>query len=390
MVYNMDDYEDERFFTLRKEGKIYISKVFKYRENTEEMRNIKIVFENSNTIALGEINGALSIRQSESGKNQIVVIVTQDEKQIKSLSFEKFREVKDGFNGTEKDSFSFRGDEWNKLLEFLKAINFIDLSNRANHQIEDVSSNSGNKTIIDSSEVGLARILKDLKGDERVNLLEKVKENLSKDDIQLLLGRKDALNTFEEHLTSLDWSEANWQEFFDRETWIFGYGLDYRIMKPFDREMNVTFAGTDNREKAQVDFLSTFTDFTVTVEIKKPETQIFDKTKKARSGIWSFHSDFLEAYSQVLEQKAEWHITGEKSDNYDKSGEKVITQRTRDPKAILVIGNKNEFANIANIREANIKQDTFELFRRDIRNVEIVTYDELFERACFIVKHEKF
>ena len=39
-----------------------------------------------------------------------------------------------------------------------------------------------------------------------------------------------------------------------------------------------------------------------------------------------------------------------------------------------------------NLRDANIKRDTFELFRRDTRNLEIVTFDELLERARFITK----
>ncbi len=387
MGYTMSDYEDKHFFELRKEGKIYISKVFKYRQNLDEMRNIKIVFENSNTVALGEIKGTLSLRKSDTGKNQIAVVVTQDDKQVVRLSLEKFREVGEGYNGSDKEKFTFTSEEWERLHEFLTAIKFIDLSNRDRHQIEDISTNSGNKTIIDSSETAVIDLLKNLKGEERASLLEKIKSDLTKEDIQILLGRKEALEIFKKHLTGLDWTETQWQSFFKKENWIFGYGLDYRFSTTFDREMNVTSAGTDNKEKSVVDFLNTFTDFTITVELKKPQTQIFDKQNKPRSGIWGFHTDFIEAYSQVLEQKAEWHITGQRFDNYNKSGTKSLTQRTRDSKAILVIGSKTEISNIENIRERDIKLDTFELFRRDSRNVEIITYDELYERAGFIVKH---
>lgn len=35
-----------------------------------------------------------------------------------------------------------------------------------------------------------------------------------------------------------------------------------------------------------------------------------------------------------------------------------------------------------------MKRKTLELFRRDSRNVEIITYDELLERASFIVLNE--
>jgi hypothetical protein len=131
----------------------------------------------------------------------------------------------------------------------------------------------------------------------------------------------------------------------------------------------------------------TFNDFTVTVEIKKPETPIFDKHKN-RSWSWSFHNDFTDAVSQVLEQKAEWSILGQNSNNYNKEGNKKLAQRTRDAKAILIIGNKSEFTVLENIRVKEIKQDTFELFRRNLRNIEIVTFDELLERANFIVNQK--
>lgn len=61
----------------------------------------------------------------------------------------------------------------------------------------------------------------------------------------------------------------------------------------------------------------------------------------------------------------------------------------------MIIGNWNEVENSqepSKIKE--IKRITFELFRRDSRNVEILTYDELYNRAKFIVnqhsenKHE--
>ena len=56
-----------------------------------------------------------------------------------------------------------------------------------------------------------------------------------------------------------------------------------------------------------------------------------------------------------------------------------------DPKAILLIGNRNsEFPHDRNTAN-NVKSDTFERLRRDTRNVEILTYDELFERAYHIV-----
>ena len=53
----------------------------------------------------------------------------------------------------------------------------------------------------------------------------------------------------------------------------------------------------------------------------------------------------------------------------------------------LIIGSEKQFA--GEQKEQQIKAKTFELYRRDSRNIEIITYDELFERAKFIVSHSQ-
>ena len=71
----------------------------------------------------------------------------------------------------------------------------------------------------------------------------------------------------------------------------------------------------------------------------------------------------------------------------DENGNLIDTKKNRilDPKAVLIIGNRNaEFPHIRN-SEFDMKTDCFERMRRDSRNIEIVTYDELFERAFHIV-----
>lgn len=71
------------FFELRKEGKLFVSRVFKVSESSTETRFVKIVFENSSIVIAGEINGILTLRQSEKKKQQVAIIVTQDDKNIR-------------------------------------------------------------------------------------------------------------------------------------------------------------------------------------------------------------------------------------------------------------------------------------------------------------------
>jgi hypothetical protein len=188
-------------------------------------------------------------------------------------------------------------------------------------------------------------------------------------------------------MDSNDWSETEWQDFFEREQWVFGYGLDYRVMRQFDREMNVGAGGTDNQNKPVIDFLATFTDYTVLVEIKRPDTDIFKPRKGGRAGTWDFAPEFVGAVSQILEQKAEWAAFAESGEHYSRKSGESLAARTRNAKAILVVGSRQEIARSSGDREANIKRDTFELFRRETRGIDIVTFDELLERARFITRN---
>lgn len=288
------------------------------------------------------------------------------------------------FQTSEKDEFTFRSDEFERLLEFLTRIKFVDLENQERFQIEDISTQSGPKVIIDAKDRSMLDVVRNLSSDDRERFLSGLHSELSTDEMNALLGRKQGLVEFEKHFLEKRLNETEWQDFFERQQWVFGYGLDYRIMRPFDREMTVGNAGTDNKEKPTVDFLQNFTDYSVLVEIKLPSTQIFRSKKGGRSGTWEFSREFVGAVSQVLEQKAEWLASSRIEDKYSKNGQKKLQTRTRNAKAILIVGSSKEFSDGESIRDCEIKKDTFELFRQENRTIDIITYDELLERARFI------
>lgn len=379
--------EDYKYFKLRKEGKIYISKVFSFDGRTDEpIRFVRIVFENNDQVLLGEIEGAMCLRLSgNKRKTQVSAIISQDHKNIKRLTLETFKQrTGDTIEAIEKNEFTFRGDEFRRLCDFLTQINFIDLSNEDNFHIEDISEHRGPKTIIDAPDRHIIDYLKSMPKERRGDTLDQLGKSLDREDINILLGRRQSLAEFEQHILGRDWREEEWQHFFSREQWVFGYGLDYRVMRQFDREMTVGSAGTDNQNKPIIDFLETFTDYTVLVEIKTPNTPIFKSSRGGRAGTWDFSSEFIGAVSQIIEQKAKWLAFAEGRQHYDKSGSRTLSARTRNAKSILVIGSISEFS--GNARDCNIMKDTFELFRRETRSIDIVTFDELFERAQFITK----
>jgi Domain of unknown function (DUF4263) len=68
-------------------------------------------------------------------------------------------------------------------------------------------------------------------------------------------------------------------------------------------------------------------------------------------------------------------------DNGNPTGERIFTY---EPKSYLIIGSHSEF--ISATGENREKYSSFELYRKNIINPEIITFDELYERARFIVQ----
>ena len=63
------------------------------------------------------------------------------------------------------------------------------------------------------------------------------------------------------------------------------------------------------------------------------------------------------------------------------TGEEIFMYR---PKSFLLVGSLNEFETEHGINKE--KYSSFELYRKSISDIEIITFDELLERAKFIVK----
>ena len=74
-----------------------------------------------------------------------------------------------------------------------------------------------------------------------------------------------------------------------------------------------------------------------------------------------------------------------------KDGQDNLTGETlylrRNPRAFILIGNLNEFIIDGRINET--KFSSFEMFRKNLKNIEIVTYDELYERAYYICHNKE-
>lgn len=176
--------------------------------------------------------------------------------------------------------------------------------------------------------------------------------------------------------------EKMFQYFFEKNQWIFGYGLDYRYQNILQREVHLSDAELNGSNSVIGDYLLGDKMFTTFIELKKPSTNLFGKSSN-RSNSWKLSNDLIDSFSQILEHKASGLLQLEKPQYIN--GE-PLKQKAFDSKVVLIIGHWNELDESSSTFEREIKKKTFELFRRDSRNVEIMTFDELYERATFIVE----
>lgn len=217
--------------------------------------------------------------------------------------------------------------------------------------------------------------------DELIEIYPDLATKLSFSRIQS--NRQKSLKEFELMLFN-DPSESEWQFFFEKNQWIFGYGLNYQFLDSIQSQPN--YGGTSYTKKGaqKGDFLhktQATAKFTVLVEIKKSNTYLIEKDKnghhkKYRNGSWLLSNELIGGITQLQVNCKTWQRTSDYPDNVDLIKNKIYTIN---PKGILVIGNTKEF------NEDRSKLESFEIYRQSLSNPEIITFDELYERAKFIV-----
>ena len=194
---------------------------------------------------------------------------------------------------------------------------------------------------------------------------------------QLQTDRIAVARQYEEMLDNDSLIEDSWQDFFEANTWIFGFGLRYQILRIVQTQPD--YGGTDvsGRGGQRGDFLTATeaeTKFTCLVEIKKPTTPLL-QSSEYRNGAWGASKELSGAISQMLINCAKWEISGSREDN---NRDRLSNIYTVTPRGIVVIGNTNQLNN-------RDKINSFERYRNAVHNPEIITFDELYQRAKFIV-----
>lgn len=379
----MDNYENPL------PGKIYISPRLKdFREKDRKVRIASKVIDSPDAYAFGTIKNEVVIRYYEGQKNYITAKFFEDNREIFVLSIQGYSVATDKPHNA---SFSFVGKEIETLHEFISNVQAVELTSACGINIADeelakltLTERQAQHLVEDNQEL-FAEAVRSLVTTKDIIAVGYRRRQL--EVFRRLLEEEEYFSEIRDRLKATD--EALWQKFFEKNPWIFGYGLNYVYLQNLDeKKLEQVVQGASvacpgkrvdglMRTKGAISSLCF-------VEIKTHQTALLGR--EYRAGCWSQSTELAGAVAQVhgtvaaamdtikeklvLEDKEGYPI-GEEAFNYA-------------PKSYLVVGNLRELQGEHGVNTKKLR--SFEIFRRNLTSPEIITFDELFQRAKFIVE----
>lgn len=367
-------------------GIIYLSPEIKDFEG-KTIRILSKVIE-EDTASFGTLKKEVVIRKGPKERIKVKASFWEDDRQIQTLTIQGWSAATDKPHNA---SFSFIGNQITTLLDFITILKNSELTPGYSQKPESDFNNSALSAIQ----------AKKIYDENKAMFDEITRASLTEKDIIATGYRKKQLESFRRLLAEPEYfekakatyncsNEALWQKFFEKNPWIFGYGLSYLYRTSLDdKKLEQTVAGyMVNIKGKRTDALMKTRGFVSSlcfVEIKTHDTKLLN-TRPYRGETWS-PSDELSggmAQIQVTVSKAiadiKHQLEMHDAEGFP-TGENILNYA---PKSFLVIGKLSEFTNDHGI---NLEQfRSFELFRRNLISPEIITFDELYERARFIVE----
>lgn len=398
-----DDYE---YFRNKRADRVYLSrslsdKQFRKAEDgsiEEFERPFRIV---SKVIDCAESHQffrdgkQVSLRITDGARQEIKAKFYEDTRGVSTLTIQRYT-VETG--SPHSTYFTFVDDEISVLYNFLGNIQFLPLKDEQSAKLDDKFVQS----LVLSREQALELL------NQQPDLLDElVRSRVTAREVAELSLRKEQLQEFERLLCDgkhfeqrrLDTGkgsgsgpEAVWQRYFEKNTWIFGYGLNYVFNSTLDdRKLEQVVRGHDIAGAGKrVDALLKTHGLISAVsfgEIKTHATPLLKQVVSPyRKECWQISDELAGAIAQV-QRSVQVSLNSIKSrldvrsEDGSPTGETLFLYQ---PRSFLIIGSLAEFRTQHGINEE--KYSSFELFRKNVSAPEIITFDELFERARFIVE----
>jgi Domain of unknown function (DUF4263) len=195
-------------------------------------------------------------------------------------------------------------DELWQLISFMQSLRDVEVPSHA-------------FSLVSQGEAEIVAALRGRDAQSIVNIIKQLSTSegvkLSHDDINQLLRRREVLDGFARGLKTKPNAESDWQKFFEWNKWIFGYGLNYQILRQEQPQPHYGGTRVDGRGGQRGDYLASTEgdiNFTVLVEIKTPGTPLLQGREEIRNGAWSLSKDLTDALSQLEANIDTWDKYG--------------------------------------------------------------------------------
>lgn len=373
-------YEEFEHTQKRRPHILYISKRFSFERSKALYRFCCERFEDGPLKELIRKGDEFVLHETDSGIHQIKARFFENGRGITHLHIQRWNTRTGNQIG---DQVVLFGEQITRLIGFLESIRHLEIQGPEGFRVNETDQFPHHMPDSDALKVL----------EEHPDLVaEFARSQITTEDVVALAYRRGQLRAFANMLArGDDISEGDWQRFFECNQWIFGYGLSYIFTTGLDRRgLQQTIRGSSLVEQGKTPDAIMKTRAAVSalclVEIKKSSTHLLKKNEY-RPKNWAPSAELSGAVAQcqetlrVAEKSFEEYqrFTDEKG---DQTGEDLMSVQ---PRSFLVVGNLGEFRGEHGINTARYR--AFEGFRRNLLQPEILTFDELYERARFIVEH---
>ena len=374
-------------------GKTYISPSLQaFGDKERRVRIASKILPSEDGYEYAKERDEVVLRKKPDAKTYITAKFLEDTRQTYVLTVQKFVSETGQPYGS---GFSFVGEEIGRFCEFLANIQSVDFKNRAKVNITDEELR---KIALTTHQA------KTFLAENQELFAEALKSEVTTEDLVAVGFRKKQLSVYSDLLHDQSYfydlknrkkcsNEALWQKYFEKNPWVFGYGLGYIFLSSLDDkklEQVVQGHSVDSHGK-RVDALMKTKGIISNlcfVEIKTHTTALLE-AKPYRSGCWAPSKELAGAIAQVqgtvasAVENLSSRINPSDSEG-NPTGEEIYNYQ---PKTYLVIGSMGEFVSEKGVNRDKLR--SFELLRKNTSNPEIITFDELYERAKFIVQHNQ-
>ena len=401
---HLEDDRDGYWAAKRVPGRFYVSQRFPYQQpdgSTLPGRLCRFayqVFDANGEVVFEGSNGWEIVLRETPTRQQLKALFFEDDSGIERIAFQRFDS--DG-NRIVRESFRLEGHEVQELAAFLALVrsNQLDLAERR-EGTRLLPSGIDALLTDDSTRLEVFRRYRDV-------FVELMESEVEAPELIALARRRKQLEVFDALLNDgaafrrrqaelqgqgrKSGPEDVWQDFFEGNRWIFGAGLATQFMHSWnpDRLEQTTVGASAFAYGKRPDALlrtAGAVSGLVFVEIKTHVTALVEESRY-RPGVWAPFGELTSGVAQCQTTVDETVRTTERrlmqSDSKGfPTGESAVVCR---PRSILVIGSLTQFATSDGL--TNIEQfEGFERFRRSIKDPEIVTFDELYERARMVLE----